>query len=38
MPELASIAFYLGVVTYSVASTVFFLELLRGAPHKMVGR
>lgn len=34
MPELASIAFYLGVVTYSVASTVFFLELLRGAPHK----
>jgi ABC-type uncharacterized transport system permease subunit len=34
MPELAPIAFYLGVVAYSAASTVFFLELLRGEPHK----
>jgi ABC-type uncharacterized transport system permease subunit len=37
MPELAPIAFYLGVVTYSVASTVFFLELLRGDPQKLPG-
>lgn len=29
MPELASIAFYLGVIAYSAASTVFFLELAR---------
>jgi ABC-type uncharacterized transport system permease subunit len=37
MPELAPIAFYLGVVAYSAASTVFFLELLRGEPHKTPG-
>lgn len=30
MPELASIAFYLGVVTYSAAATVFFFDLLKG--------
>ena len=30
MPELASIAFYLGVVTYPAAATVFFLHLLKG--------
>ena len=29
MSELASIAFYLGVIVYSAASTVFFLELVR---------
>jgi ABC-type uncharacterized transport system permease subunit len=37
MPELAPIAFYLGVVAYSAASTVFFLELLRGSPDKAPG-
>ncbi len=29
MAELASIAFYLGVIVYSAATTVFFLELVR---------
>jgi ABC-type uncharacterized transport system permease subunit len=37
MPELPTIAFSLGVVAYSVASTVFFLELLRRAPEKAPG-
>ena len=37
MPELAPIAFYLGVVAYSAASTVFFLELVRGDPQKAPG-
>ena len=38
MPDLAEIAFYLGVVVYSAASTVFFLELLRGSqPQKATG-
>jgi ABC-type uncharacterized transport system permease subunit len=37
MPELAPIAFYLGVIAYSAASTVFFLELLRGDPLKPPG-
>jgi ABC-type uncharacterized transport system permease subunit len=37
MPELAPIAFYLGVVAYSAASTVFFLELLRGDPQRTPG-
>lgn len=31
MPELATFAFGLGVVAYSAAATMFFLELLRGA-------
>lgn len=31
MPELATAAFGLGVVAYSAAATMFFLELLRGA-------
>jgi len=29
MADIATIAFYLGVITYSVAATLFFLELLR---------
>ena len=37
MPDLAQIAFYLGVVVYSAASTVFFLELLRSASQKPPG-
>jgi ABC-type uncharacterized transport system permease subunit len=37
MPELASVAFYLGVVAYSAASTVFFLELLRRDRDKAPG-
>ncbi|HKY38268.1 MAG TPA: cytochrome c biogenesis protein CcsA [Polyangiaceae bacterium] len=37
MPELAPIAFYLGVVAYSAASTVFFLELVRSEPQKEPG-
>src|SRR5688572_18231046 len=37
MPDLAQIAFYLGVVAYSAASTVFFLELLRSDPQKPPG-
>jgi ABC-type uncharacterized transport system permease subunit len=37
MPDLAQIAFYLGVIAYSAASTVFFLELLRGDPQKAPG-
>jgi ABC-type uncharacterized transport system permease subunit len=37
MPDLAQIAFYLGVVAYSAASTVFFLELVRGDPQKAPG-
>lgn len=37
MPDLAPIAFYLGMVTYSAASTVFFLELLRTDPQKAPG-
>jgi len=37
MPELASVAFYLGVVAYSAASTVFFLELWRRDPDKPPG-
>jgi ABC-type uncharacterized transport system permease subunit len=37
MPELASIAFYLGVIAYSAASTVFFLELLRRDADKPPG-
>ena len=37
MPDLAQIAFYLGVVAYSAASTVFFLELLRADPQKSPG-
>src|SRR3954469_15623141 len=37
MPELAPIAFYLGVIAYSAASTVFFLELLRREPDKVPG-
>ena len=37
MPELAPIAFYLGVVTYSAAATVFFLELLKGDASKAPG-
>jgi ABC-type uncharacterized transport system permease subunit len=37
MPELASVAFYLGVVAYSAASTVFFLELWRRDPEKPPG-
>jgi ABC-type uncharacterized transport system permease subunit len=37
MPDLAQIAFYLGVVAYSAASTVFFLELLRADPQKAPG-
>jgi ABC-type uncharacterized transport system permease subunit len=34
MPDLAQIAFYLGVVAYSAASTVFFLELIRSDPQR----
>ncbi len=37
MPELAPVAFYLGVVAYSAASTVFFLELWRRDPDKPPG-
>jgi ABC-type uncharacterized transport system permease subunit len=37
MPELAPIAFYLGVVAYSAAATVFFLELLRRDPERAPG-
>jgi ABC-type uncharacterized transport system permease subunit len=37
MPELAPVAFYLGVVAYSAASTVFFLELWRREPDKPPG-
>jgi ABC-type uncharacterized transport system permease subunit len=37
MPDLAQIAFYLGVIAYSAASTVFFLELLRADPQKAPG-
>jgi ABC-type uncharacterized transport system permease subunit len=37
MPELAPIAFYLGVIAYSAASTVFFLELVRGDAQKTPG-
>lgn len=37
MPELAPIAFYLGVVAYSAAATVFFLELVRRDPEKVPG-
>lgn len=37
MPELAPIAFYLGVIAYSAASTVFFLELWRREPDKAPG-
>lgn len=37
MPELAPIAFYLGVIAYSAAATVFFLELLRRDPDKAPG-
>jgi len=37
MPELAPIAFYLGVVTYSAAATVFFLDLLKGDAGKTPG-
>ena len=37
MPELAPIAFYLGVIAYSAAATVFFLELLRREPDKVPG-
>jgi len=37
MPELAPIAFYLGVVAYSAASTVFFVEIARGASGKILG-
>jgi ABC-type uncharacterized transport system permease subunit len=37
MPELAPVAFYLGVVAYSGTATVFFLELLRGDPQKAPG-
>jgi ABC-type uncharacterized transport system permease subunit len=37
MPDLAQIAFYLGVVAYSAASTVFFLELLRADSQKVPG-
>lgn len=37
MSELAPIAFYLGVVAYSAASTVFFLELLRVDTQKAPG-
>jgi ABC-type uncharacterized transport system permease subunit len=37
MPDLAQIAFYLGVVAYSAASTVFFLELLRADAQKAPG-
>src|SRR6478736_1019248 len=29
MVDVATIAFYLGVITYSVAATLFFLELAR---------
>jgi ABC-type uncharacterized transport system permease subunit len=35
MPELATAAFGLGVVAYSAAATVFFLELLRGGSEKV---
>jgi ABC-type uncharacterized transport system permease subunit len=38
MPELPTIAFSLGVVAYSVAATVFFLELLRRDPQKAPGQ
>jgi ABC-type uncharacterized transport system permease subunit len=37
MPELAPIAFYLGVIAYSAAATVFFLELVRRDPDKAPG-
>jgi ABC-type uncharacterized transport system permease subunit len=37
MHELAPIAFYLGVIVYSAASTVFFLELARGDAGKALG-
>jgi ABC-type uncharacterized transport system permease subunit len=37
MPELPTIAFSLGVVAYSVASTIFFLELLRRDPERAPG-
>jgi ABC-type uncharacterized transport system permease subunit len=37
MPELAPIAFYLGVIAYSAAATVFFLELARRDPGKAPG-
>lgn len=37
MPELAPIAFYLGVIAYSAAATVFFLELWRREPDKQPG-
>lgn len=37
MPELAPIAFYLGVVIYSAAATVFFLDLLKGDAGKPPG-
>lgn len=37
MPELSTIAFYLGVVAYSAASTVFFLELWRHEPERTPG-
>jgi ABC-type uncharacterized transport system permease subunit len=37
MPELAPIAFYLGVIAYSAAATVFFLELVRRDPEKPPG-
>lgn len=37
MPELAPVAFYLGVIAYSAASTVFFLELWRRETDKPPG-
>lgn len=37
MPELATAAFYLGVVAYTAASTVFFLELWRRDPDRPPG-
>jgi ABC-type uncharacterized transport system permease subunit len=37
MDELAPIAFYLGVVIYSAASTVFFVEIARGDAAKTLG-
>ena len=37
MSELAPIAFYFGVIAYSAAATVFFLELWRREPDKQPG-
>lgn len=37
MPELATAAFGLGVVAYSAAATMFFLELLRGGAANVPG-